>query len=329
LPRSLQRPEVEALQDPATHILSTEPTDLMGNSVPPILLGLFLLPLPGMGQTAGRLPRVLELPASARALALGNAYMTDTRDADALFYHPGLLADAEGYSLEVQTWREASAASAAFATPWHGFGVALGLQVLQFGLPSSDEAPSGQDHLFRPGEVPASERVASLGFGRAVGGFRWGLTGKLAEERVGASRDAFTLLDIGVARELGPFQLGLTYQGLSGGGDRGWKQPARLTLAAGRYGEPVGIFDLGASAAVSRRGDGEVLAGVGLEVAYWPVNGRTFLGRMGLQRVPDGDGSPVSFGLAFWGDTIALEWAFRPFGGEVGGGTHRFGLRWR
>ncbi len=302
----------------------------MGNSVALTLLGVLLLPLPSAGQTEGRLPLVLELPASTRALALGDAYMMDAGDADALFYHPALLASAEGFGVDIQTWGEASVVSAVAATPWYGGGVALGLQVMQYGLPASGEPPPGRDHLFQPGEVPASERVVSLGFGRAMGDFQWGVTGKLAEERVGNSRDAFTLLDIGVAHGLGPFQVGLTYQGLSAGGDdEGWSRPARLTLAAGHYGEPIGIFDLGGAAAVSRRVDGEVLMGVGLEVGYWPVTGRTFLGRVGVQRVPEGEGSPLSFGLAFWGDTIALEWAFRPFGGDVDGGTHSFGLRWR
>jgi hypothetical protein len=299
-------------------------------AAPLMLFAATLMPLPSMGQTEGHLPRVLELPASTRAMALGNAYMMDAERADALFYHPALLAGAEGFGLDVQTWGEASAASAAVASPWQGGGVALGLQVLQFGLPSSGDAPGGPDHLFEAGDIPASERIMSLGFGRAQGSWRWGVVGRVAEERVGTSRDAYVLLDVGLAHEVGPVQIGLTYQGLNGGSDSGgWEPPPRLTLGAGHYGHPVGILDAGVSAAVSRRVDGEVLVGGGLEIGYWPIDGRTFLARVGLRRVPQGEGSPVSLGLAFWGDAIALEWAYRPFGGDVGDGTHRFGVSWR
>lgn len=292
------------------------------------LIATLLLPTPSLGQTEGRLPRVLELPASTRALALGNAYMMDGVQADALFYHPALLADARGFSLGVQTWGEASSAAAAVTTSWLGGGIALGLQVLQYGLPTSGDPPGGPDHLFRSGEVPASERVVSLGFGRAEGGLQWGVVSRVAEERVDTTRDAFVLVDVGLAHEVGPFRVGVTYQGLGSRGD-GWEHPARLTLGAGHYGHPVGIFDLGASAAVSRRADGEILAGAGLEVGYWPIDGRTFLARLGLQHVPEGEGSPLSFGLAFWGDSVSLDWAYRPFGGDVGAGTHRFGVSWR
>ncbi len=298
---------------------------------PPLtLITTLLLPTATSGQTEGRLPRVLELPASTRAMALGDAYVMDGVQADALFYHPALLAGAGGFGLGVQTWGEASAAAAAVATPWLGGGIAFGLQVLQYSLPSSGDPPGGPDHLFQVGEVPASERIVSLGFGRAEGGLLWGAAGRVAEVRVGTARDALVLLDVGLAHEVGPLQVGVTYHGLGGGADAdGWEGPTRLTLGAGHYGHPVGIFDLGASAAVSRRADGEVLAGAGLEVGYWPIDGRTFLARFGIQHVPEGDGSPLSFGLAFWGDSLALDWAYRPFGGDVGDGTHRFSVSWR
>jgi hypothetical protein len=66
---------------------------------------------------------------------------------------------------------------------------------------------------------------------------------------------------------------------------------------------------------------------MGLQVGYWPINGRTFVGRVGVQRVPEGAGSPLTLGVAYWGDDLALEWAYRSFG-DVGG-THRFTVRWR
>ncbi len=85
---------------------------------------------------------------------------------------------------------------------------------------------------------------------------------------------------------------------------------------------------MGLSGALTRRDDGELLAGAGLEVGYWPINGRTFVARIGVERVPEGEASPLTLGFAFWGDDLVLEWAFRDFG-TLGEGTHRFGVRWR
>jgi hypothetical protein len=275
----------------------------------------------------------LEVPASTRALALGDAYMMDARHADAVFYHPALLADASGFGVEVQTWSpSASSASAAAGTPWLGGGIAVGLQAMQYGLAGPEGPPAGQDHLFDSGGTPVSERVVSVGYGRSVYGIQLGAVGKLAEERVGTVRDAFALVDLGMATDLGPLRVGLTYQGLgtSAEEDLGERdRPGRLTLAAGGYGQPVGIFDLGLTGAITRRTDGELLAGAGLEVGYWPINGRTFVGRIGVRNVPDGAGSPLSVGFAYWGDSVMLEWAYRAFGGDLDEGTHRFGVRWR
>jgi hypothetical protein len=73
----------------------------------------------------------------------------------------------------------------------------------------------------------------------------------------------------------------------------------------------------------------EVIPGGGLEVGYWPVRGRTFVARAGVRRVPEGEGSPFSAGLAFWGDDLVVEWAWRPFGDPVDEATHRFSVGWR
>ncbi|MGY8779079.1 MAG: hypothetical protein ACKVIN_13285, partial [Longimicrobiales bacterium] len=94
-------------------------------------------------------------------------------------------------------------------------------------------------------------------------------------------------------------------------------------------GQQVGIFDLGYAANLGF-GDDAVTYGGGVEIGYWPVQGRTFVARAGFQSVPgDSEAKPFTTGLAFWGDEIMIEWAFRPFGGADEGGSHRFGLRWR
>jgi hypothetical protein len=286
------------------------------------------------GQSGGRLPRVLEVPASTRAMALGDAFMMGSGHADAIFYHPALLADASGFGLDIENWTEtATAATASAAMPWLGGGIGIGLQTLQYdvGAEGAARLPPGQDVLFSGGTAHTSERVASVGYARRAFGIRFGVVGKLVEERVEAARDATAAVDVGAATDVGPLTVGLTAANL--GPDMAFSGettplPTRVTLGAGAYGRPLGPLDVGMAAALTRRDDGTLLAGAGVELGYWPVVGRTFVARFGVQRVPEGEGSPLTVGLAFWGDDLVLEWAYRDFGG-LGAGTHRFGVRWR
>jgi len=297
-----------------------------------IILAALAAPTSVAAQMSGSLPRVLELPASTRAMALGDAYMMNAQHADALFYHPALLTEASGFGLELQRWGTNSTATAASAAmQWLGGGVGIGLLSLQYGAPGTgrDAAPAGQDHLFELGSTPVSERVAVLGYAREIFGFSVGMAGKLVEERVGTARDAEAMVDLSVAREVGPITVGVTARdwGREPIVETGGANPNRLVLGAGAYGQQVGIFDVGISGALSYSEDQTVVSG-GLEVGYWPINGRTFVGRIGIQQVPEGSAGPVSFGFAFWGDDIVVEWAYRPFG-DLDAGTHRFGVRWR
>ena len=298
-----------------------------------------LAPTSAETQVRGGLPKVLTLPASTRAMALGNAYQPTARHADGLFYNPALLNGSTGFGLDVQQWsRASSSASAAAAGPWFGGGVAVGLQSLQLGLPSTS-VPDGQDHLFASGPVAVSERVATVGYARELFSVELGAAAKLAEVRLGGARSTVALMDLGAARGVGPVMVGLAVKDL---GDRPFdaeddgeaesekeeeSDSPRIVLGAGAYGKPVGIFDVGFSAAVSR-GDDRTSFGGGVEVGYWPVTGRTFLVRVGAQSIANGsEASPLTFGFAFWGDDLRLEWAYQDFGAS-GSGTHRFGVSW-
>ena len=285
-------------------------------------------------QTAGALPRVLELPASTRAMALGDAYMMNARHADAMFYHPALLTAASGFGLDIQRWgSSSSAATVSAARQWLGGGIGVGLQTLQYGAPAEglDAAPAGQDHLFTTGASPVSERIATLAYARELFGIDFGFATKFVEERVGAERDAGVLVDFGVATEIGPVTAGLTYRNAGSDLSLDGLDLARsdgVTLGVGAYGEQLGILDVGFTGALTYVGDQAIPSG-GLEIGYWPIRGRTFVARIGARHVPEGDASPLSFGFAFWGDNITLDWAFQPVDVEGASGTHRFGVRWR
>jgi hypothetical protein len=266
-------------------------------------------------------------------MALGDAYMMNAGHADAIFYHPALLTGASGFGLDVQRWRvQGTAAAASAATQWLGGGIGVGVLTLQYDGPAGGAAaaPTGQDHLFLTGSVAVSERVLVLGYARELFGIDVGVAGKLVEERVDLDKEGVAMLDVGAATDLGPIRVGLTVRDI--GNDPVVPDPEatpRVVLGAGSYGRPVGIFDVGLTAAAHWSEDRATVSG-GVEVGYWPIRGRTFVARVGFQDPDDGsEMSPLSLGLAFWGDNVTAEWAFRPYGGSESAGTHRFGVRWR
>lgn len=285
-------------------------------------------------QVEGLLPKSTQLSASTRAMALGDSYMMDAGHADAIFYHPALLSNAGGVGIDLQRWAGSGTAVAlSGATQLLGGGLAVGLRSLQYGAPGTGTltAPAGQDHLFEFGPEPVSERIATIAYAReTLFGIDLGVAMDVVDERVGSNRHSVTLFDVSAASEVGPVTLGVTVH------DLGPKpvletgtEPARVTLGAGSYGTQLGILDLGFAANIGLDDD-EVTYGGGLEIGYWPIQGRTFVARVGFEDVPDGsEASPLTTGFAFWADDFTIEWAFRPFTGADEGGTHRFGMRWR
>jgi hypothetical protein len=296
---------------------------------------MLVTPTAALAQAGGYLPVVQQLPNSTRAMALGDAYAMGSGHADAIFYHPSLLENAGGMGLEVQRWGgHSSSAAVSAAFDFLGGGLGIGLRSLQYGADDgTDPAPGGQDHLFDLGPRPVSERIATIGYGRASAffGLDLGVAVDFVDERVDGARQSVVMVDVGLSTDIGPVTMGLTLSDLGDKpGVEGRKGPGRIHLGAGSYGKQVGIFDLGFAAKIGVDDD-EVVYGGGVELGYWPVQGRTFVARLGFQDVPDGsEAIPVTTGLAFQGDDITVEWAYRPFGdGAPDGGSHRFAVRWR
>lgn len=299
-----------------------------------VFFAAFATPLSVSAQAAGILPRVNQLPASTRAMGMGDSYAASSGHADAVFYHPALVANASGFGIDLQRWGANSSSMAlSAATQWFGGGTAIGLRTLQYSAFGSGAlvAPAGQDDLFGLGSVPVSERVATIAHAREMFGLDLGVAVDLVDERVGTARQNVALLDVGAATEIGPLDVAFTVHDIGGKPviDDG-AQPAKYVLGAGTYGRPTGIFDLGFAAHVGLDED-DVVYGGGVELGYWPIQGRTFVARAGFQSRAEGSNArPVTFGFAFWGDDVTVEWAWRPYGGGADeGGSHRFGFRLR
>lgn len=282
-------------------------------------------------QTPERAPAVVELPSSSRAMALGHAFQAGP-DADAVFYNPALASRARGFALGIHWLTGASRAfTAAAAGEWFGGGIAIGLQGLEYGADHLEGArPGGLDALVADGPTAVSELAATVAYGRDLLGLRVGVAARLLDQRFDTRRRQDVAWDVGVARALGPGTASLavrhlaperTVHGVTS------NPPTDVTLGWSGYGRPVGPLDLGLAAAVTRRDDGEFVAGGGLEFGYWPVRGRTFVARVGARRVPEGEASPFTVGGSFWGDMLIVDYAFQPLDGTDG--IHRLTLGWR
>ncbi len=311
----------------------------------PTLLGLFALllvwPLPVEAQSRTWGPILLEIPSSTRALGLGNSFSLTSGLSEAVFYQPGALNRVQGYSASIQRFGTPSTHVVASAGgSWGSGGVALGVQHLSFGVDVNDllvddgllHLPADIGSLRTNGNIAVSELAVSLGYGRSVKGIQAGVVGKLIEQRFGRQKDATGAVDIGLAASPGPVVVGLAVQNLGESltiGTDDVPLPVRYSLGASTQTAQVGPLDLSASGAlVYREEESDLIPSMGLEVAYWPVTGRTFIGRVGVRHLTDGQSaSAFTFGAGFRGDNILLDYAYEGF--KTGSPTHRIGIGWR
>jgi len=254
--------------------------------VVPVFL-LFLMH-PCVGQSNGNAPLVLELPASTRALGLGGAFVLSTAESDAIFYNPGALVNADGVGLAAQRYRSSSTLGTfSAATEWFGGTLSLGVQAISYGsmVPWLDGIPDDANALLVDLPVGVTELVGSVGYGREIFGFRVGIVGKAIEQRVGSGRGATAAADVGIVRRIKGITFGLSVQNVGPKLTNPTGElplPTRVTVGASTPSRPIGPFDVLATTAVSRRRDGEIVPSGGLEIAWWPIVGRTCFGRVGV-----------------------------------------------
>jgi hypothetical protein len=292
-----------------------------------------LLAVPARAQGTGRAPILLELPASTRALGLGGAFVPVGGEPDAIFHNPALLRSARGIAAAVQRYRGSSTlASVSAAIEMAPGGLGVGVQRLEYGADPDDLTGAGRGPaaLLRRGPVLATDLVASVGYARPIGGVRVGAAAKVIEHQAGNARDHAAAVDLGAAIEVRWVTLALAVQNLGDAievGDRRYDLPRRVVLAAGHPSRIVGPFDLVTTGAVAVADDGTVAPAIGAELAWWPVVGKTFVGRIGFRRTTRDGERPVTLGGGFIGDRFSIDYAYEAFGGP--GGAHRFGIGWR
>jgi hypothetical protein len=253
-------------------------------------------------------------------------------DPDHLFTHPAFLG-AGGFRFGA--WAiDGGATIASIATGTNAFGgtVGLGVRAAEWDGSVPADGTGGFDELVSGGATGRSTVAATVGYRRDFPfdllGLEMGATATLVSDRADDVRDRGVAFDVGVGRGIGPIDIALTARNLGGDLDLPSETalPARYELALGGYGRQVGPLDLGIAGRVGVRDDDEVVVGGGVEFGYYPVQGRTFVVRVGGQSVPEGDASPLTLGGTFRGDDIVVDWAWRDVDGSA---VHVFTIGWR
>jgi len=324
--------------------------------VPPRLLlagvglgGLLLSP-PTSGLQAQGLPQgsggnglvVTQLPVSTRSLALAGALHLADRDPDLVFSNPALAERTRGLATSAHRYEgEARLISVAGGVPWLGGGVAMGIRSASYPVPPAegtlpaDRPGDRMRYVAQEGEGPLrlEEVAVTVGYGRLWKGVRFGAALSGLEVRRDGQSDLTGFMDLGAAVDAGPVTVGVSGGGLGPSLDLppGFRRiPKWVRAGAGTRAAPVGPLDLSGAFAASLLEGGRVEAGGGVEVGWWPVQGRTLVGRAGIGGPRIQGASAFSLGGAFLGDSLTLEYAWRGVEGARGArGIHGVSLRFR
>lgn len=260
--------------------------------------------LPAAGQAS--LPA--ERPGSARAMAMGDAYLLSSPRADALLYNPAAIDSASGIGVSYERIAGGrSLIGAVGATEWWKGGVALDARA--YGSNASNDGALS----------------AGLGYAMPVRGMRVGIAAHYVE----TSTERGWSVDAGVAHRLGPLTIGVAALTLGPHLGDDTELPSRYRLDAALRRRPLGPFDVAAAATAGLNRHGDAAAGAGVEAAWWPVVGRTFVARGGVRYDEGLIGADVwpTLGASFEGDAIVLEYAWErdPDGTRI----NRFGVAFR
>ncbi len=263
-------------------------------------------------------------------MGLGGAFFAADGSDAALLHHPALL-EGSGFGAAFHRLEDGGSLVATTASgEWFGGFAGIGV-VFVGGTGEARGHPEDRD-----GEGPGraerwrgSSFAVAAGFAGEVLGLRVGGAAKVVGQDDGTTRSRTLAADVGAAMEAGPVTVALTAQNLGPGlAGKGETLPlaTRVALGAGMDRKPVGPLDIGGAVQLARDGDGEIVPGGGVEIAWWPVVGRVFILRFGAVHVSEDHASPFTFGGGFAGDRLRLDYAYQGAGRES---RHALGLAFR
>jgi hypothetical protein len=292
-------------------------------------LAALLIAGPALAQSDRFAPTVLQLPASARALGVGDAF-TAGRGSEMIFYNPAMLALQPGMAISGQRLGSSATFGALSSSMSIGnFGIGLGAQALEFEYDDLLAAPTALPSL------PAgssSSLAATVGVAAQLFGVRFGGSAKYLQEEVGGFQANGAAFDLGAAKDLfGRATVAIAARDIGEVmhfDNADVDLPTRVSLGASASAPAFTFVDLAATAAITWRRDGEFIPAGGIEASYVPLDGWAFTGRVGARKVADRSGaSPLTLGAGISFDRLSLDYAYGSL--EVGGTAHRIGLRIR
>lgn len=265
----------------------------------------------------------LKLPVGARAAAMGEAYSSVTKDADALHWNPAALASLSGRSASFShtaLFGELNHDFLAYAQPFGKGAVGAGVQYL-----SAGKVMETDDFGFETGGVMRPRDMAvSLAYARSIGWAALGLSLKYIDSRLAGSASAFAA-DIGALVWVSA-RLKLAFAAQNLGGrlkfDRE-SDPLPVNYKLGTSWEIGGAW-LGALDINFPR-DNKPFSGLGAEYRF-NTGEWAFSGRLGYNTRTAGDisGGGLSMGGGVGFCSSRLDYAFIPFGAI--GAAHIFSL---
>lgn len=291
-------------------------------------------------------PVLLRLPTSARAAALGSAWVAG-RDEDVVFHNPAqLIGVRPSFAVSLARYAPGSAgasvASVYAGGPW-SLTIGWGAQALSHSARMDARYPFTPDEVATGGQADAFSGLAAVGAAIVVKGFRVGLTGKYAADQISlphplpspldhappppGRHDAF-FLDAGLARNMLAGVVAVAVQNI-GATQRvaGQTLASPLQTSVGwSTARPVGELDVGIAGQLTVRDDW-VSPAAGIEAGYAWIEGFSAGVRLGVRR-PDNDAErPLAVGATFTGDRLTLDYALQLFEGVSN--VHRVTVRWR
>ncbi len=304
-----------------------------------VLMATCALAPRGNAQPTSVAPLVLFLPASARATAMGNAWVAG-RDEVAVFYNPAQIAPVVGATAGFARYgSNGTRATLTGATTVNWLNLGWGVEAVKFNVRNAAAYPFSPVELTREHSSEGSREALSLVLGAGgsflVKGFRTGIGVKYAEDRV--ANQAFgvgvfglpsilngvLLGDIGVSRAFLSGTAALTVQHI--GDPHPETRPMQETLGWARQMQAKQL-DLGFAVQVAER-DRSLYGGGGMEVGYGWIEGWSATVRAGARRMETTAQRPMSVGGTLNADHLVLDYALEFFEGSRY--AHHVSIRWR
>jgi hypothetical protein len=260
---------------------------------------------------------ILRLPASTRALGMGNVGVAG-RDDDVVFYNPAQLVVARGTTLSGERDSESlttGALSSAIAFSTGGVGV--GATFSRVDVPS-------------PGlsQMPLTSVLGTAAAAQVVKTVRVGIAAKYLGQQVSSQYESRTMFDVGLARGFRQyFTGGLAVQNIGiAGHDVFGEAPVKATLGASGA-APAGPYDIVLTAALSMDDhDHQIHPAGGGEIGWSWLNGYSVALRLGLRDPLPGERA-FTAGAGFVVDRVSVDYALENLAGSRFG--QRIGVRVR